>query len=77
MNPGFKKSELEYLLQDAEAKLVLTEPENEKLVTEIDPNLTPVSIDTQTPYQQLDFFRDASPKLPDVEIDPDDPGLIV
>ena len=28
LNPGFKKSELAYLLQDADAKLILTEPDN-------------------------------------------------
>jgi malonyl-CoA/methylmalonyl-CoA synthetase len=77
LNPGFKKSELEYLLQDAEAKLALSEPENEKLIKEIDPNLATVLIDTQKPYQELNFFRDASRELPDVEIKPDDPGLIV
>ncbi len=77
LNPGFKKSELEYLLQDAEAKLVLSEPENEKLIKEIDPNLATVSIDTQKPYQELDFFRDASRDLLDIEINPNDPGLII
>jgi malonyl-CoA/methylmalonyl-CoA synthetase len=77
LNPGFKKSELEYLLQDAEAKLAISEPENEKLIEEIDPNLTTVLIDTQKPYQELDFFRDASRELPDVEVKPDDPGLII
>jgi malonyl-CoA/methylmalonyl-CoA synthetase len=77
LNAGFKKSELEYLLKDAQAKLVLLEPENEKLIKEIDPNVTTESIDTRKPYQELDFFRDASRELPDDEIKPDDPGLII
>ena len=77
LNPGFKKSELDYLLQDAQAKLILSEPENEKLIKEIDPNLTTLSINTHKPYQELDFFRTASAAPPQIEINPDDAGLIV
>jgi malonyl-CoA/methylmalonyl-CoA synthetase len=77
LNPGFKKSEMEYLLQDADAKLVLSEPEKENLIKEIDPNLATLAIDTQKPYQKLDFFRAAAQELTEVEINPDDPGLIV
>ena len=32
LNPGFKKSEMEYLLQDADAGLILTEPGTESLI---------------------------------------------
>jgi len=32
LNPGFKKSEIEYLVHDAEAKLVLTESEQEAII---------------------------------------------
>lgn len=77
LNPGFKKAEMEYLLEDAEAKLILSEPENENLIKEIDPKLTTLTIDTQQPYQELAFFQSASDELPPAEIRPDDPGLIV
>ena len=77
LNPGFKKSEMQYLLQDADAKLILTEPEKENLIKEIDPKLTTLVIDTQIPYQKLDFFRTAPEELTEVDINPDDPGLIV
>jgi len=77
LNPGFKKSEMQYLLQDAGAKLVLLEPEKENLIKEIDPNLTTLALDTQKPYQELDFFRTAPEELSEVDINPDDPGLIV
>jgi malonyl-CoA/methylmalonyl-CoA synthetase len=77
LNPGFKKSELEYLLQDADAKLVVSEADKESLVKTIDPGLTTLVIDTQLPYQELDFFRSASMDLTPIAIKPDDTGLIV
>ena len=77
LNPGFKKSEMEYLLEDAEAKLILAEPENENLIKEIDPKLTILTIDTRKPYQDIDFFQTASDEPPPAEIRPDDAGLIV
>ena len=45
LNPGFKKSELDYLLHDADPKLILTEPDKEGLITEIDPGLTTLIVD--------------------------------
>lgn len=77
LNPGFKKSEMEYLLEDAEAKLILSEPENENLIKKIDPKLAILTIDTRKSYQDLDFFQTASDELPPAEISPEDPGLIV
>jgi malonyl-CoA/methylmalonyl-CoA synthetase len=77
LNPGFKKTEMEYLLQDAEAKLVLTENENENLVKNIESNQQVFVVDTQKQYQDLGFFRSAPEKLPHVEIEPNDPGLIM
>ena len=32
LNPGFKKSEIDYLLQDADAKLILSEPDKARLI---------------------------------------------
>jgi len=77
LNPGFKKSELEYLLQDARAKIILSEPGKEALIKEIDPNLTNLIIDTQKPYQDIGVFHKASEDVRPVEIRSDDPGLII
>ena len=55
LNTGFKKSELQYLLYDAEAGLILSEPEKEALIRGIDPNLSNLIIDTQKPYRDLDI----------------------
>ena len=51
LNPGFKKFELEYLFQDAAAKIILSEPGKETLIKEIDPGLTNLVVDTRKPYQ--------------------------
>jgi malonyl-CoA/methylmalonyl-CoA synthetase len=77
LNPGFKKSEMEYLLQDADAKLILSEPDKEGLIKEIDSNLTTRIVDTQKPYEDIDFFRSAPEEFSRVEIEPQDPGLII
>ncbi len=77
LNPGFKKSEMDYLLQDADAKLILSEPDKEGLIKEIDSSLTTLIVDTQKPYQDIDFFRSASEEFSRVEIQPHDPGLII
>ena len=77
LNPGFKKSEMDYLLQDADAQLILSEPDKAHLIKEIDSNLTIRIVDTQKPYQDIDFFRSASEEFSRIEIEPHDPGLII
>ncbi|NVM25134.1 MAG: AMP-binding protein [Desulfobacterales bacterium] len=78
LNPGFKQSEMEYLLKDTEARLVLSGVEQEEIIKEIDPRLPTIVIHTERPYQDLDFFRSASDVITEVEeIGPEDPGLII
>jgi malonyl-CoA/methylmalonyl-CoA synthetase len=77
LNPGFKKSELDYLLHDADPKLILCEPDKAGLIAEIDPSLTTLVVDTQRPYQDIGFFRSAPEEYDRVDIEPDDPGLII
>ncbi len=77
LNPGFKKSEMTYLLGDAGAQLILVEPEKAVLIKEIDPNLARLVIDTQKPYDALDLFSTASAAFTPVEIKADDPALII
>jgi len=77
LNPGFKKSEMEYLINDAEAKLVLTDPEQAAIINEVDPRLATIVIHAEKPYQHLDFFRSASDDTTQEGVEPDDPGLII
>lgn len=77
LNPGFKKSELEYLFQDAAAKIILSEPGKETLIKKIDPGLINLIIDTKIPYQDIDVFHRAAEDFSPVDIGSNDPGLII
>jgi malonyl-CoA/methylmalonyl-CoA synthetase len=77
LNPGFKQSEMVYLLEDTEAKLVLLGSEQEAIIKEINPRLTTVVIATERPYQDLDFFRSAPDSMPQGEPGPGDTALII
>jgi malonyl-CoA/methylmalonyl-CoA synthetase len=73
LNPGFKKSEMAYLLQDADAKVILLEPGAEALIQEIDSDLNRLVIDTRKPYQDIDIVQKASEDFGLRQIDADDP----
>jgi len=77
LNPGFKQSEMQYLLGDAQAKLILLDPEKEAFIEEIAPDLTTLVIDSRKPYQDMDIFSTASEEFSPLEISPQDPGLII
>jgi malonyl-CoA/methylmalonyl-CoA synthetase len=77
LNPGFKKSELEYLLKDAQPKIILSEPGMEALIREIDPAAANLIIDTQKSYHEIEVLSKASEEVSPVEVNPDDPALII
>jgi len=77
LNPGFKKAELSYLLEDAQATAAITGTVQAAAVEELAPQLKTVVIDTDKPYQELTFFQSAAELCPDVDIGLGDPGLIV
>ncbi len=77
LSPGFKQSEMDYLYEDTEAKLVVAGSEQETIMRSIDSNLNIVVIGTEKPYQDLDFFRSASDTVPPADIEPEDVGLII
>jgi malonyl-CoA/methylmalonyl-CoA synthetase len=77
LNPGFKQSEMQYLLGDARAKLILLDPAKESFIGEFAPDLTTLVIDSRKPYQDIDIFSKAAEEFSPVEIGPEDPGLII
>ncbi|MBW2344688.1 MAG: acyl--CoA ligase [Deltaproteobacteria bacterium] len=77
LNPGFKSSEMSYLIKDADAKLALSGSAQEAIIKEVGPRSTTIVINTEIPYQDQDFFRYASDSVIPVEIAPDDPGVII
>jgi malonyl-CoA/methylmalonyl-CoA synthetase len=77
LNPGFKKNEMEYLLGDAKAKLIIVEPDKMALVRQIDSKAQIMEIETLKPYQDIDFFRAPVESMPPTKITEDDPGLVI
>jgi malonyl-CoA/methylmalonyl-CoA synthetase len=77
LNPEFKKAEMEYLVNDAAPALVITEPERESLISEIDPDLKIVTVPNRTAYQALDFFRSSADAALSEDIKLEDPALII
>jgi malonyl-CoA/methylmalonyl-CoA synthetase len=77
LNTGFKKSEMEYFIQDATPKLILAGAEQEVLIRETAPGLGTIVVDTEKPYENNDFFRMAPHSRPDAHIGADDAALII
>jgi malonyl-CoA/methylmalonyl-CoA synthetase len=77
VNPGFRKGEISYLMKDAQPRLVICGPEQSKVFKEIDSALSPIVIDSESPFQEVDFYRTASDEAVQSEILPDDPALII
>ncbi len=77
LNPGFKKSELTYLLNDAEPSLVLMDPDKSEMLNQIDSTLNCLVIDTKVPFQDMSFLNSCAGELKKVDLYPDDPALII
>jgi len=77
LNPGFRKSELEYFIQDADPELIISGTEQEAIIRDTGSKAKNVVINTQEPYGDEDFFRTASDALPASTIELEDPGIII
>ena len=77
LNPGFKKTELTYLLNDATPSLVIINPEQAGMIKQIDSNLSCMEVDTKIPFQEMGFLKSCSDNLEEVSLGSDDPGLII
>ena len=77
LNPGFKKSELTYLLNDAAPSMVIINHDQAGMIKQIDSSLICIKIDTKIAFQKISFFTSCSNNLEKVNFAPDDPGLII
>ncbi len=77
LNPGFKRDEVAYLAGDARAVLAIAGPAQAEMLRSVDASLKTVVVDTDRPYQAIDFFRQADAAPPPAEVRPDDPALII
>ncbi len=77
LNPGFKRSEMSYFLEDARPRLVICSPEQAGMIRDIDPGQAVLKVETGRPYQELDLFRSAPDQVEPAALSPDAPGLVI
>ncbi len=77
LNPGFKKAEMDYLLRDADPKLVIADPDKCDMVSQIVPHCRIIPVDTRKPYPEAVFFDPAEADPVGIDVMPEDPGLII
>jgi len=77
LNPGFKKTELTYLLNDAAPSLVIINPEQAEIIKQMNSNFNCMEIDTKIPFQEMTFLESCSDNLENRTLKFDDPGLII
>jgi len=77
LNPGFKKGEMQYLLKDADAALVLVDEGKGSWIREIDPDVQVLELPTQKLYQQGISSERFSRALLDTTPTSEDPGMII
>jgi malonyl-CoA/methylmalonyl-CoA synthetase len=77
LNPGFKEGEMDYLLCDADPKLVIADPDKSDMVNRILPHCRFLPVDTRKPYQDVASFDKAASDPGETQVMPDDPGLII
>jgi len=77
LNIGFKKSEMDYFVKDAEPTLILAGTQESSLVAALGGNARSLALDTDRPYEETDFFRKERETASLPPPSPDDPALII
>jgi malonyl-CoA/methylmalonyl-CoA synthetase len=77
LNPGFKKDEMQYLLKDADAALVLADEGKGDWLRQIGPDAQIMELPTQKPYQEGICFEPCLPAPIETTRTPEDPGMII
>jgi len=77
LNTGFKKSEMDYFVKDAEPSLILAGAQEFPMVADLVGNAKSLVLDTGRPYEETDFFRQGEGAAPIAPLHADDPALII
>lgn len=77
LNPGFKRSEMEYLLKDSDPEIILCDEGKKTMLQQIHTSAQIMAVDYHKPYNKIVFFRHYSDKLPEMHVNSDDPGVII
>ena len=63
LNPGFKKDEMEYFLEDTDAKIVFAGKKEEILIRSLAQKRGMIIVDTETPFSEGKLFAKSSPEM--------------
>ncbi|MEW5908781.1 MAG: AMP-binding protein [Thermodesulfobacteriota bacterium] len=77
LNTGFRKSEMEYFIQDADPVLIISGVQESALVKDLAFQNKILVVDTSKPYEESLFFRQEFETFSEPPLSPDDPGLII
>ncbi|MBW2092502.1 MAG: AMP-binding protein, partial [Deltaproteobacteria bacterium] len=77
LNPAFKKGELKYFLHETSPRLVVAGVDQAKMIREIDPGLTLITIDPDAPYEKPDQPEHKPAFESPLDINLTDPGIII
>lgn len=77
LNPGFRPEELEYLVNDSGAALVLADPDQAEIVKTICPHTKVIPIRTQVPFEAQPFWKTMGREQDGLEIGAADPALMI
>jgi malonyl-CoA/methylmalonyl-CoA synthetase len=77
LNPGFKKEEMTYFLEDTDAKIVVVGKKEEALIRTVGDKRLILSVDGESPFRQEKLFPECSPQISEVESTSQDPALLI
>ncbi len=77
LNTGFKRTEMEYFIRDAEPRVVLAGIKEEGLARDAGKGVEVFVLDTELPYEADGSFLGSSAERPEPVVAPTDPSLII
>ena len=77
LNPGFKKDEMDYFLEDTDAKIVIVGKKEEALIRSIDGKRSILSIDTEVPFSDEKLFPGYPSQIANMDAMDHDPALLI
>lgn len=77
LNSDFKGFELSYLVKDSEPKLIIAGTAQAPLLNNIKSGFDLLLIESDKPYNEIDFFRQESVNPPGISIESKDGGVII
>jgi malonyl-CoA/methylmalonyl-CoA synthetase len=77
LNTGFRKTEMEYFIADADPVLIISGVHESGLVKALAFQNQILEVDTSRTYEETLFFHQYSETFPDPPLFPEDPGLII